>query len=202
MKNDLQKDEIKISVASPDDAAELLEILAYYVRETAIPYDNEVPTIDRFRQRIENTLEKYPFLEARRGGGGILGYVHASEFSERPGYEGSVKTSIFVRSDARYGGIGRQLYEALEDALKLQHIYDLNACISYCDDEWERLPKTSPRFHEKMGYRLVWRFPEDRHKFGRPVDMLLMKKRIGKPDPSQPVLPFPAVREEFEKNLS
>ena len=68
MKNDLQKDEIKISVASPDDAAELLEILAYYVRETAIPYDNEVPTIDRFRQRIENTLEKYPFLEARRGG--------------------------------------------------------------------------------------------------------------------------------------
>ena len=44
---------IHIRTASPDDAAALLAIYAPYVRETAITFEYEVPTLDDFRQRIK-----------------------------------------------------------------------------------------------------------------------------------------------------
>ena len=59
---------IHIRAASPDDAAELLEIYAPYVRETAISFEYEVPALEEFRARITATLARYPYLAAERGG--------------------------------------------------------------------------------------------------------------------------------------
>ena len=46
--------EIQISVASPGNAAELLEIYAPYIRESAVTFETDVPTVGQFRQRIEH----------------------------------------------------------------------------------------------------------------------------------------------------
>ena len=53
-------DNITIRTAKPSDADKLLEIYAPYVEKTAITFEYEVPSVDEFRQRIENTLKKYP----------------------------------------------------------------------------------------------------------------------------------------------
>ena len=60
--------EIKISVAGPQDAEELLEIYAPYVRDTAVSFEYTVPSPEEFRQRIIHTLEKYPYLKAEKDG--------------------------------------------------------------------------------------------------------------------------------------
>lgn len=62
------KKEIVIRVAALDDAEELLEIYAPYVRETAITFEYEVPSPEEFRERIAHTLEKYPYLVAEHDG--------------------------------------------------------------------------------------------------------------------------------------
>ena len=44
-----------IRTASPDDAAALLAIYAPYVRETAITFEYEIPSIEEFARRITHT---------------------------------------------------------------------------------------------------------------------------------------------------
>ena len=68
--------EIKISVAGPQDAEELLEIYAPYVRDTAVSFEYTVPSPEEFRQRIIHTLEKYPYLKAEKDGE-VIGYAYA-----------------------------------------------------------------------------------------------------------------------------
>ena len=80
------KKEIVIRVAALDDAEELLEIYAPYVRETAITFEYEVPTIEEFAVRIAHTLERYPYLVAKYNGE-IVGYGnHADLIQTCPVY--------------------------------------------------------------------------------------------------------------------
>lgn len=51
---------MKIEKVSTADAEELLTIYAPYVEETAISFEYEVPSVDEFRNRIEQISAKYP----------------------------------------------------------------------------------------------------------------------------------------------
>ena len=51
------KKEIVIRVAALDDAEELLEIYAPYVRETAITFEYEVPSLEEFKDRMRQTMK-------------------------------------------------------------------------------------------------------------------------------------------------
>ncbi len=171
--------EIQIRTARPKDAVELLGIYAPYVEKTAITFEYEVPTIEEFRARIENTLRKYPYLVAENAGGRILGYAYTGPFKGRAAYDWAVETSIYLAEDARGQGVGTRLYSALEDASRAQGILNMNACITYADEENEYLTHASPVFHEKMGYRLAGRFHQCGFKFGQWFDMIWMEKPIG-----------------------
>ncbi len=191
-----------ISIAAPEDTEKLLAIYAPYVKNTAVSFEYAVPSIEEFRGRIEKTLEKYPYIIAKRNGE-IIGYAYASMFKQRPAYGWDVEASIYVRGDAHGEGIGRTLYEALEAALRMQNILNVNACIVYSETEDEVLTKDSMRFHGKMGYRFAGRFTQCGYKFGRWFDMIWMEKHIGRhTDCPKSVRPFPEIREEFEKEMS
>lgn len=192
---------ISICAASPDDAGKLLEIYAPYVKNTAVSFEYDVPTVDEFRRRIENTLEKYPYIVAYCGNEAV-GYAYASRFRSRPAYSRNVEASIYVKEDCRGAGIGRALYEALEKALRMQNILNVNACIVYSEEENEYLTKASMRFHEKLGYRFVGRFTQCGYKFGRWFDMIWMEKHIGDHrDFPEKVKTFPEIQEKFEKEI-
>ena len=53
---------MEVRLATPQDAEELLEIYRYYVEHTAITFEYETPSITEFRQRIKQTLKRYPYL--------------------------------------------------------------------------------------------------------------------------------------------
>ena len=74
-----------IRSATTDDAGRLLEIYAYYVKNTAITFECDVPSPDEFRERIENTLRKYPYLVLEEDGT-VLGYAYAGPFVGRAAY--------------------------------------------------------------------------------------------------------------------
>ena len=52
-----------IRKAQITDAEQILNIYSYYIEHTAITFEYDIPSIEEFRGRIENTLEKYPYLK-------------------------------------------------------------------------------------------------------------------------------------------
>ena len=191
-----------IRVAKPEDAVALLEIYAPYVEQTAVTFEYEVPTVESFAGRIEQTLKKYPYLVAEIRGE-IVGYAYAGAFHDRPAYAWSVETSIYIRKNRRRLGIGRKLYEELERILKLQNIVNVNACIAYPEMEDEYLTQDSVKFHEQCGYQMVGMFKKSGYKFKRWYHMVWMDKCIGEHRAEQPpMLPFPEIAQGCHLPLS
>ncbi len=160
------------------DAKRLLEIYDYYVRNTAISFEYDTPSLAEFTARMENTLKRYPYLVIEKDGR-IEGYAYAGTFKGRTAYDRSCETTIYIDHNERKSGMGRMLYESLEEKLKAQGILNMYACIGYPDKEDEYLTKNSAEFHEHMGYSKVGEFHKCGFKFGRWYNMIWMEKIIG-----------------------
>lgn len=169
---------MKIERVAVEDAKELLAIYAPYVKETAISFEYEVPSVEEFETRIKNISSKYPYIKATDEYGVILGYAYAGAFKTRKAYDWAVETTIYVRKDLHKNGVGRALYDALEKSLKGMGILNLNACIAFTDHEDENLTNGSMIFHEKLGYSLVGTFHKCGYKFNKWYDMIWMEKEL------------------------
>ncbi len=188
MRNDFTKNDsiiksfhnnsVQIRMATPADAEALLDIYAPYVQNTAITFEYDVPALEEFRDRIQTTLERYPYLVALQDNH-IVGYAYAGAFHPRAAYQWCAEMAIYLAPEATGQGIGRLLYDTLESALKQKGILNLYACIAYPQVEDEYLTYNSVHFHEHMGYQTVGHFHQCGYKFGRWYDMIWMEKIIG-----------------------
>lgn len=185
----------QIRIATPYDAKEILDIYAPYILDTAITFEYEVPALEEFRERIEHTLVKYPYLVAEKNGQ-IVGYAYAGPLHERVAYDWAVETSIYVKMDARGHGIGKKLYAALEEALRRQHIVCVNACIAYPDQENDAyLTTDSIEFHTHLEYNMVGEFHQCAYKFDRWYNMVWMEKSLcERPEKPEPMIWFSYLR--------
>ena len=196
-----KNENVKIQVASVEDAEELLAIYAPYVEKTAITFEYEVPSVEEFKGRIAHVLQRFPYLKAVEDGK-ILGYAYVSPFKERAAYGWSVETSIYVDENVKHKGVGRKLHEVLEAVLKEQGILNMEACIGYPEVEDEYLDKNSVNFHAHMGYRMIGEFKKCGYKFDRWYNMVWMEKLL---DPEikhpKPIKWMEENREELEAVL-
>ena len=191
-----EHNEINIRVATVEDAQQILQIYAPYIEKTAITFEYEVPALEEFRGRIQHTLKKYPYLVAEEAGE-ILGYAYTGPFKERAAYDWAVETTIYVKEDKKQRGIGKLLYQALEEISKAQNILNMNACIAYPENEDEHLTKNSVQFHEHLGYQMVGTFHQCGYKFETWYHMVWMEKFIGEHRENQPdIIPFPKLKME------
>ena len=182
---------IRIRPAKPEDAEKLLAIYAPYVEQTAITFEYEVPIVEEFRERIHNTLKKYPYLVAEQTGEPV-GYAYVGPFHDRPAYDWAVETSIYVDQNKKRMGIGKKLHEALEEELRNRGFLNMNACIAYPAQEDEYLTRNSVEFHAHLGYRMVGQFHQCGYKFHRWYDMVWMEKLLAPHRPQQPpIIPYP-----------
>ena len=182
--------DIRLRVATPGDAEAILAIYAPYIEQTAITFEYDVPGIDEFRSRIENTLKKYPYIVAEANGR-ILGYAYTSAFHPRAAYAWSAETSIYIDMNCRKTGLGRRLCNAIEEISRAQGILNLNASIATTDAPDAHLDNNSRDFHAHLGYRTVGEFTASGYKFGTWYNMIWMEKMLGahKANPD-PVIPF------------
>ena len=169
---------MRIREAKTEDAAALLEIYAYYVKNTAITFETEVPALEEFRDRMENTLRNYPYLVVEDEGT-IRGYAYAGPFVGRAAYKHSSEVTIYLEHGSKGRGYGRALYGQLERRLKEQGIRNLYACIGDPVREDEYLTRNSEEFHRHLGYTKVGEFHQCGYKFQRWYNMIWMEKIIG-----------------------
>ena len=170
---------ITIRKAAVSDAKDILDIYSYYVKNTAITFEYEVPSADEFAGRIRDITKRYPYLLAERDGS-IIGYAYAHEFIARKAYDWSAEVTIYVDHNERKTGVGRLLYSELEKCLGAMGVIDLYACIGVPNGEADEfLDRNSVDFHEHMGYELKGTFPKSGYKFMRWYDMVWLGKTIG-----------------------
>ena len=173
-KRDEMVEKIIIRPVTEKDAEELVSIYGPYVLETAVTYEYEVPSVEEFRGRIENTIKNYPYFVAVEEGT-ILGYAYASSFHPRAAFRWSAEVTVYIRKESHGKGIGRQLYEKLEESLKKQNVQTLIALIADPNPE-------SVAFHEKLGYHVAGRLTDCAYKLGQWRGMYYMEKFIGERD--------------------
>lgn len=84
-------------------------------------------------------------------------------------------------------GMGRALYETLEEALRrmgVLNLYAIVACPAAEDDEY--VTRNSFDFHRHLGFAQVGLWHKCGYKFGRWYDVTCMEKNIGAHVESQP----------------
>ena len=193
--------DILIRPAELRDVPAMLAVYAPYVEETAVSFEYAVPSEEEFRARLERVQSFYPWLVAEEQGR-VLGYAYASRFHPRAAYDWSVEVSIYLGRNERRRGLGRRLYEVLEQCLLSQGVLTAYSCIAHAPEPDEYLDHSSILFHERMGYRLTGTFPACGYKFGRWYGMIWMEKRLVPADAPEalrpaPIMPFGAVLNQF-----
>jgi L-amino acid N-acyltransferase YncA len=134
-----------IRLATEDDAEQVQAIYAPIVRDTAISFETEPPSVHEMAQRIAQTVAHRPWLVCDHRAE-VLGYAYAGRHRVRAAYQWSVETSAYVHANARRRGVGRAVYTALFKLLAVQGFYNAYAGIT--------LPNpASVGLHESVGFQ-------------------------------------------------
>ena len=159
-----------IRIAREADVPAILSIYAPYVRETTVTFEYEVPTQEEFLERFRKITADFPWLVWEENGQ-ILGYTYACRPFERTAYSWCAEPSIYLTPAAQGRGIGRKLYQALEEILKIQGYRVLLALITGENHG-------SLRFHERLGYHTAGELTACGYKFGKWLSVFWMEKQL------------------------
>ena len=185
---------IVVRDAVAEDAGRILEIYDYYVKNTAITFEYDTPSLEEFQERMRKTMQRYPYLVILKDNI-IQGYAYAGPFSGRAAYDWSCEVTIYLAHNAQKCGMGRILYEALQKALGDMGIINMYACIGYSEVSDEYLSTNSADFHTYLGFARVGEFHKCGYKFDRWYNMIWMEKIIGKEGSNQPaVMDYPKLK--------
>ncbi|ERI03835.1 GNAT family N-acetyltransferase [Atopobium sp. oral taxon 810] len=194
-KND-EESSPSLRVATIADAQELLAVYDPYVRKTAITFEWETPSLIEFRQRIKQTLQRYPYLVAECDGS-ILGYAYTNPVGSRAAFAWCAETSVYLREDVRGRGIGHLLYAALECLSAAQGLTRLYARVACTEQVDSYVTDDSLLFHHKMGYEQVGLMKACGYKFDCWYDLAILEKRLSNSKFAQEFIPFPQLSAEI-----
>ena len=186
---------MEIGFAAVQDAGELLAIYSQYI-ETTITFECALPTEEEFAERIRNFSACYPYLVCRENGR-VIGYAYAHRQAERAAYQWNAELSIYLDREARGRGVGRRLYGALMELLRLQGIRTVYALVTSPNPASEKL-------HNAMGFHLMGVQKSCGYKNGAWRDVSWFEKAIGTYDETPvPLRPFweAVPREQAERIL-
>lgn len=164
--------DVVIRSARLEDAAGINAVYNPFILNSPATFEVEEHTEEARRAWLEAHAgdPRYPVFVADLDGE-IRGFASASAFDPRGAYGTSVKTSVFLASGAVGRGLGKRLYEALFEALKLEDVHRAYALIVAPNP-------ASVALHEAFDFAHVSTLSEVGRKFGRYWDVLWFEKRF------------------------
>jgi len=165
------------------DAGVILDIYTHFINNTSITFEEEVPSADSFRHRMEDIMAEYPFLVAEDGGR-IAGFAYAHRHQSRAAYKYSAELSVYLRPHYTGLGIGSVLCRTIIDLLKLQNVQTVYSAVSLPNDP-------SCAMHKALGFHEAGLWRNTGRKQGRWLHIQWYELVIGDyPDMPEPVVPF------------
>jgi len=159
-----------IRISTVNDAEAFLDIYSPFILNSGITQETEIPRLEEFKKRIENTLANKPWLTAEINGK-IAGYAYAGNHRERKGYQYCIEPSVYLHPDFYGRNIATALYDALFKILKLQGYVNAYAVITLPNER-------SVAFHEKFGFRYLTTFKNIGYKLNQWHDVCWWEYQI------------------------
>ena len=176
--------EIRLSRAS--DAEGCLAVYAPYVLSSAVSFETKPPSVEEFRRRIESISAQYPYIVCLEAGR-VIGYAYAHRHKERAAYQWNAELSVYLDGAYRRRGLGRALYGALMEILRLMNVKNVYALVTSPNPASEAL-------HEAMGFRRAGVLSKTGYKMGAWHDVIAFERAIGAVDRApEPFIPLPCL---------
>ena len=157
-----------IREAMATDIPGMLAIYEYYVKETGVSFEYEVPTTEEFTRRLEEHKEMYPWLVWEEKGE-ILGYAYAGRAFERAAYSWNAEISCYIKEKGK--GMGKKLYRIIEEILLRQGVRKVYAVVTSANEP-------SVAFHKAVGYKEVLTYKDVGFKLGQWYDVIWLEKQL------------------------
>lgn len=147
-----------LRLATPADGAAIAAIYAPYVTGTATSFELTPPDGAEMAGRIARTIEQTPWVVAEVDEV-VHAYAYAGRFRERPAYDWSAESAVYVDDAARGAGLGRAAMTAVLSILRLQGFHVVVAGVTPPNP-------ASVALHRSLGFERVGQFEEVGWKLG------------------------------------
>ena len=154
-----------VRAARFDDAATIAAIHTPVIRDTAITFNSVEKTPDMVAEAISDL----PCFLVAEDGGAILGFASYIQFRRGIGYARAMEHTVVLAPEAQGKGVGRALMSAVEEHAREAGVGSMWAGVSAENPD-------GVSFHTRLGYETVARLPKVGFKFGRWMDLVLMRK--------------------------
>jgi phosphinothricin acetyltransferase len=156
----------------------ILEIINEAILNTTAVYDYSPRSLESMSEWfVAKRRGNFPVLGAITDGGVLVGFASYGTFRPWPAYKYTVENSLYIASEFRGKGVGKQLLGALIDRALKQ---DYHAMVGGIDSS----NFASIGLHEKFGFKQVATLKEVGFKFGRWLDLCLYQLNL--PTPQRP----------------
>jgi phosphinothricin acetyltransferase len=155
---------LTVRAATAEDAAAIAAIWNPIIRTTTITFT----PLEKRTDDIERLIAVRPVFVSDDA----TGFALYDQFRSGPGYRFTVEHTAHVAPGVRGRGIGRALVQAVE-----AHAAAAGAHSIYAGVSGENTGGIA--FHAAIGFVEVARLPEAGWKFGRWIDLVLMRKGLG-----------------------
>jgi len=115
---------MQVRRATAEDAAACAAIYAPFVRDTAVSFETEPPTVEEMAARIATAQERHDWLvlvapstSSGQATERVVGYCYGGTWRSRAAYRFTCELGVYLSPGSRGRGGGRLLYEALLDRL-------------------------------------------------------------------------------------
>ncbi|HSF53457.1 MAG TPA: GNAT family N-acetyltransferase [Algoriphagus sp.] len=150
------------------DASAIREIINDSILNTSHNYDYEPKSLEEVETLFaEKIKDGFPILVSEIEGE-VCGYATFGKFRSKPGYNLTIEHSVYLNEKAQGKGLGSELMRQL---IQIAANEGYHVMIAGMDSE----NLGSYRFHERLGFKEVARFPEVAFKFGKWLNLVFMQ---------------------------
>jgi L-amino acid N-acyltransferase YncA len=163
-----------------DDLSAITAIYAHHVLHGTGTFETTPPSRDEMATRRADVLAKgLPYLVVENAGN-LTGFAYCNWFKPRPAYRFSAEDSIYLAPHAHGQGVGRALLAELCASAERVGLRSLIAVIGDSSNTG------SIGVHRSNGFTHIGTLPSCGWKFGRWLDVVLMRRSLGPGDATAP----------------
>lgn len=165
--------DLSVATATREHLPAVAAIYAAAAEGSYATFDFTGQPLGWWETALSPTVEGHMLLVAvDSGDDSVLGYAKSGRHKEKPAYDTTCETSIYVAESARGRGVGGALYDELLTRLEASPLLLAVAGVALPND-------VSVRLHESRGFVPVGTFHDVGVKFGVKRDVRWFEKALG-----------------------
>ncbi|KPP85015.1 MAG: phosphinothricin acetyltransferase Pat [Rhodobacteraceae bacterium HLUCCA08] len=156
-----------IRPAVAGDAGAIAALWNPYIRDSAVTFNS----IQKTPEEVAALIAARPVFLIAEADGALAGFASYDQFRGGIGYARTMEHTILLAPGLAGRGLGRALMAALEDHARAAQVHTL----------WAGVSAENPAgvaFHARIGFERVAVLAQVGWKFGRWIDLVLMRKGL------------------------